>query len=88
MNTTKFKIEDIDWKELGGIGISREFLEINGLMEPFLSGEMTIPLNLDIPLLNNDLNVDATLQLTKKGESPIVNIVCVNKEEDVEVEMY
>jgi len=87
MQITKFNENDIDWKELGEIGISRTQLEEAGIMDDFLNGNITLPLNLDIVLLGNNLNVDATLQLTKKGESPIVNIVCINREE-VDVEMY
>ena len=87
MQITKFNVNDINWKELEEIGISRTQLEEAGIMDDFLNGNITLPLNLDIVLLGNDLNVDATLQLTKKGESPIVNIVCINKEE-VDVEMY
>ncbi len=87
MNRTKFNADNINWRELEAIGITRTYLEANSLMETFLDGKITEPLNLDITLLGNDLNVDATLQLTKSGESPIVNIVCVHKEE-VEVEMY
>jgi len=87
MRITKFNVEDIDWKELETIGISKIQLEKSGVMEDFLDGQITLPLNLDIMLLGNDLNVDATLQLTEKGESPIVNIVCINREE-CEVEIY
>lgn len=87
MRITKFNVEDIDWKELEVIGISKVQLEESGVMDDFLDGQITLPLNLDIVLLGNDLNVDATLQLTEKGESPIVNIVCINREE-CEVEIY
>lgn len=85
MNQTKFKSEDIDWDEMNAIGISLEFLVASGVMETFLKGEITEPLNLDIVLLGNELNIDATLQLVEKGESPIVSIVCINRE-DFEVE--
>lgn len=87
MQITKFNEEDIDWEELEAIGITKAQLEESGVMDDFLNGSITLPLNLDIILLGNDLNVDATLQLTKKGQSLIVNIVCINTEE-VEVEMY
>ncbi len=86
MNQTKFKSEDIDWDEMNAIGISLEFLVASGVMETFLKGEITEPLNLDIVLLGNELNIDATLQLVEKGESPIVSIVCINRE-DFEVEV-
>lgn len=85
MSKEKFKIKDINWKEMNAIGISPEFLTANGAMDTFLQGEVTQPLNLDIVLLGNELNIDATLQLTGKGESPVVNIVCINKD-DYEIE--
>lgn len=85
MSELKFNIEDIDWQEMNAIGISAEFLVANGVMETFLKGEITGPLNLDIVLLGNELNIDATLQLIEKEQSPIVSIVCINKD-DFEVE--
>lgn len=85
MSSKKFKIEDIDWDEMNALGISYEFLVANGIIDSFLEGEITKPLNLDIVLLGNELNIDATLQLTEKGESPVMNIVCINKSEfDIE----
>ncbi|WP_291125470.1 DUF4099 domain-containing protein [Dysgonomonas sp. UBA7698] len=85
MSKKKFKIEDINWDEMYALGISPELLTANGAMDTFLEGEITNPLNLDIVLLGNELNIDATLQLTGKGESPVVNIVCINKD-DYEIE--
>lgn len=86
MNKKKFKSEDIDWDEMNAIGISSEFLTANGAMDDFLAGEMTQPLNMDIILLGNELNIDATLQLIEKGNSPIVSIVCITRE-DFEAEV-
>ena len=85
MSKKKFKIEDINWDGMYALGISPELLTANGAMDTFLEGEITNPLNLDIVLLGNELNIDATLQLTGKGESPVVNIVCINKD-DYEIE--
>ena len=87
MNKTKYSLKDVDWEEMNAIGISMEFLEVNGLLGTFLNGEVTEPINMDTVLLGNEVNIDATLQVINKGESPIVNIVCI-KPEEVEVEMY
>lgn len=86
MNKTRFSLKDIDWDEMNAIGISMEFLEVNGLLDTFLDGRVTEPVNMDIVLLGNELNIDATLQVIDKGQSPVVSIVCV-RDEEVEVEM-
>jgi hypothetical protein len=76
-NNTPFKVEDVDWKELSGIGILKDELELTGELETLLSGERTAVIPLSLVLLGVDVVMDATLQLVRSGDSPLLEITGV-----------
>lgn len=73
-NNTPFKAEDVNWEELSGIGISKDDLELSGEIGALLSGEKTNVIPLSLILLGVDVIMDATLQLVRKGDSPLLEI--------------
>jgi hypothetical protein len=73
-----FRDEDIDWKELAGIGIMRDELEEEGELDTLLKGEKTGILSLALVLLGVDIVMDATLQLIDSKGTPIIEIVGVD----------
>ena len=73
-NRTPFKAEDVNWDELAGIGILKDELEMSGELETLLKGEKTGVMPLSLVLLGVDVVMDATLQLVRKGESPLLEI--------------
>lgn len=70
-----FKAEDVNWDELSGIGILKDELELSGELDTLLSGEKTSVLPLSLVLLGVDVVMDATLQLVRKGDSPLLEII-------------
>lgn len=70
-----FREEEVNWDELAGIGILRDELELAGQLEPLLRGERTGVLSLSLVLLGVDVVMDATLQLVRKNEDPLLEIV-------------
>ena len=40
-NNTPFKVEDVNWEELAGIGILKDELEMSGELDTLLKGEKT-----------------------------------------------
>ncbi len=76
--TLPFREEDIEWKELAGIGIMRDELEMAGELDALLRGEKTGILSLALVLLGVDITMDATLRLVDSKGSPILEIVGVN----------
>ncbi len=74
-NNTAFKVEDVNWDELSGIGILKDELELTGELDTLLSGEKTNVIPLSLVLLGVDVIMDATLQLIRKGDSPLLEIV-------------
>ncbi|MDR1221816.1 MAG: DUF4099 domain-containing protein [Tannerella sp.] len=76
-NNTPFKAEDVDWEELSGIGILKDELELTGELETLLSGEKTAVIPLSLVLLGVDVVMDATLQLVRRGDSPLLEITGV-----------
>lgn len=70
-----FRSEEVNWDELAGIGILRDELEMAGVLEPLLRGEKTEAITLRLVLLGVDVEMDATLQLIRKHESPLLEIV-------------
>ena len=73
-NNTPFKAEDVNWDELAAIGILKDELEMAGELDTLLSGEKTNVVSLSLVLLGVDVVMDATLQLVRKGESPLLEI--------------
>jgi hypothetical protein len=76
-NNTSFRVEDVDWDELSGIGILKDELELTGELETLLSGEKTRVIPLSLVLLGVDVVMDATLQLVRSGDSPLLEITGV-----------
>lgn len=73
-NKTPFKMEDVNWDELSGIGILKDELELSGELDTLLSGNKTNIISLSLVLLGVDVVMDATLQLVRKGDSPLLEI--------------
>ena len=72
-NKTPFKVEDVNWDELSGIGILRA-----GELETLIRGEKTGVVSLSLVLLGVDVVMDATLQLVRKNDSPLLEIIGIN----------
>lgn len=77
-NKTPFKVEDVNWDELLGIGILKDELEQAGELETLLRGEKTGVVSLSLVLLGVDVVMDATLQLVRKNDSPLLEIIGIN----------
>ena len=73
-NNAPFKAEDVDWNELAAIGILKDELEMAGELDTLLKGEKTGVIPLRLVLLGVDVVMDATLQLVRKGEAPLLEI--------------
>lgn len=69
-----FKVDDVDWDELAGIGILKDELEMAGELDTLLKGEKTGVIPLSLVLLGVDVVMGATLQLVRKGEAPLMEI--------------
>ena len=54
------------------IGIMKDELELSGEMDTLLRGEKTKVMSLSLVLLGVDVVMDATLQLVRKGEAPLL----------------
>ena len=74
-NNTPFKVEDVNWEELAGIGILKDELEMAGELDTLLSGEKTNVVSLSLVLLGVDVVMDATLQLVRKDGDPLLEIL-------------
>lgn len=77
-NKAPFKVEDVKWDELSGIGILKDELEQAGELETLLRGEKTGVVSLSLVLLGVDVVMDATLQLVRKNDSPLLEIIGIN----------
>ncbi|MCR8912385.1 MULTISPECIES: DUF4099 domain-containing protein [Bacteroidales] len=73
-NDMPFKAEDVNWDELHDIGIMKDELELSGELDTLLKGEKTKVMPLKLVLLGVDVVMDATLQLVRKGEAPLLEI--------------
>ena len=74
-NNMPFKVDDVNWDELSGIGILKDELEDAGELETLLRGEKTGVVSLSLVLLGVDVVMDATLQLVRKNDSPMLEII-------------
>ena len=74
-NNMPFKAEDVNWEELAGIGILKDELEMSGELDTLLRGEKTNVIPLSLVLLGVDVVMDATLQLVRKNDSPLLEII-------------
>ena len=70
-----FKVEDVNWEELAGIGILKDELEMSGELDTLLKGEKTNVIRLSLVLLGVDVVMDATLQLVRKDGGPLLEIL-------------
>ena len=61
-----------------GIGILKDELEQAGELETLLRGEKTGVVSLSLVLLGVDVVMDATLQLVRKNDSPLLEIIGIN----------
>ena len=68
----------VTWDELSGIGILKDELEQAGELETLLRGEKTGVVSLSLVLLGVDVVMDATLQLVRKNDSPLLEIIGIN----------
>ena len=71
-NNTPFKAEDVNWEELAAIGILKDELEMAGELDTLLRGERTNVIALSLVLLGVDVVMDATLQLVRKNDTPLL----------------
>ena len=74
-NKAPFKVEDVNWDELSGIGILKDELEQAGELETLLRGEKTGVVSLSLVLLGVDVVMDASLQLVRMNDSPLLEII-------------
>ena len=74
-NNTPFKAEDVNWEELAGIGILKDELEMSGELDTLLKGEKTGVMSLSLVLLGVDVVMDATLQLVRKDDGALIEIL-------------
>lgn len=65
----------MNWEELAAIGILKDELEMAGELDTLLSGEKTNVVSLSLVLLGVDVVMDATLQLVRKNDSALIEIV-------------
>ena len=77
-NKAPFKVEDVNGDELSGIGILKDELEQAGELETLLRGEKTGVVSLSLVLLGVDVVMDATLQLVRRNDSPLLEIIGIN----------
>lgn len=77
-NNMPFKAEDVNWEELAAIGILKDELEMAGELDTLLRGERTNVIALSLVLLGVDVVMDATLQLVRKNDSPLLEINGIN----------
>lgn len=75
---TSFKAEEVNWDELSEIGILKDELEVDGHIDTLLKGEKTDVISLNLVLLGVDVVMDATLQLIRQNNSPVLEIVGIN----------
>lgn len=78
---TPFKAEDVNWDELASIGILKDELELSGEMDTLLRGEKTKVLSMSLVLLGVDVVMDATLQLIRQNNVPLLEIVGIKPNE-------
>lgn len=74
-SANSFRVEEINWSELSEIGILRDELEVDGHLDTLLKGEKTGVISLSLVLLGVDVVMDATLQLIRQNDSPLLEII-------------
>ena len=76
-NDMPFKAEDVNCDELAAIGILKDELEMAGELDTLLKGEKTGVIPLSLVLLGVDVVMDATLQLVRKDDGALIEILGV-----------
>lgn len=74
-SANSFRVEEINWSELSEIGILRDELEADGHLDTLLKGDKTGVISLSLVLLGVDVVMDATLQLIRQNDSPLLEII-------------
>lgn len=77
-----FRDDEIDWEEMSGIGILRDEIEAAGELDTLMSGGRTKVLHLRLVLMGVDVVMDATLQLIRKNDDVLIEIVGVEPTAD------
>ena len=77
-NKAPFKVEDVNWDELSGIGILKDELEQAGELETLLRGEKTGVVSLSLVLLGVDLVIQPKIKILRKNDSPLLEIIGIN----------
>ena len=77
-NKAPFKVEDVNWDELSGIGILKDELEQAGELETLLRGEKTGVVSLSLVLLGVDLVIQPKIKKIRKNDSPLLEIIGIN----------
>lgn len=77
-SNTPFTAEEVNWEELASIGILRDELELSGELDALLRGKKTNVISLSLVLLGVDVVMDATLQLVRRGDAPLLEIIGIN----------
>lgn len=80
-NSAPFKAEDVNWDELASIGILKDELELCGEMDTLLRGEKTKVISMSLVLLGVDVVMDATLQLVRQNDAPLLEIIGIKPNE-------
>lgn len=81
-NPISFRDDEIDWEELSGIGILRDEIEAAGELGTLMNGGKTKVLPLSLVLMGVDVVMDATLQLIRKNDDVLIEIVGVKPTAD------
>lgn len=82
MNKTNhhiYKAEQIDWKKLESVGISKLQIEKDGNMDLLLQGKETNVMSIKIKTTVFSLTMDATLSLIEDGNgNPVISVNGIN----------
>lgn len=76
-----FRADELDWTQLGRMGIDRQALEASGELDRLLDGEETGVMTLRLRTGIMDITTDATLRIVADGEGrPVLQVNGVDKE--------
>ncbi|MDO5614771.1 MAG: DUF3945 domain-containing protein [Cruoricaptor ignavus] len=86
----RYKVDDIDWDTMNGVGLSKEYLEKRNLLEPLLKGYKTdrlVPISMNLG--SAVTRFDARLSLRKDSEGNVsVAIHGIRKEPQLEYSFF
>lgn len=76
-----FRADELDWTQLGRMGIDRQALEASGELDRLLDGGETVVMTLRLRTGIMDITTDATLRIVADGEGrPVLQVNGVDKE--------